>query len=284
MSPFDTLPGEAADLDRRWARHAAIALIIAFVCPLALGGELLFGPSLIAGAPPAHRLLALIPGVLGPLLLVATLKLDGLRRAVAVLIGTGLGIILMIATAETMTQGPLDWGPGGLPAARAVVVYAIAMTVAFAGLGLLRAAPDHPLGLRVAGIAGAVLVAVHVAPLGGRTPLGLVLDPISWRTAWPIPLAIVASLAFAALCAALLLGATEPARAARIALGLGLAALLIIPLGTLALIIANYPPLVSTFATVLVKYYGSFIALHALLAAGLLGLARHGFVEPDEPR
>lgn len=281
MRPFDQLPGEAAELDRRWARQAAIALIIAFLCPLALGEELLFGPTLIIGAPPAHRLLALIPGVLGPLLLLATYKLDGVRRATVVLIGTGLGIILMIATAETATRGPLDWGPGGLPAARAMVVYTLAMTIAFAGLGLLRAAPEHPIGLHVAGIAGAVLLAVHITPLGGRTPLGLVLDPISWRAAWPIPLAIVFSFGFAALCTALLFGAREPVGTSLFALALGLAALLALPLGTLVIIIANFPPLLGMFATAIVKYYGSFIALHALLAAGVLGLARHGFIEAD---
>lgn len=273
---------EGIPLERRWALFACGWLIVAFICPLALGGELLFGPGIVAAAPPPYRLLALVPGVLGPGLLVATLKLDGLRRAVVILIGTGLGIILMIATVERLGAAPVNWGPGGLPAARAIVVYAVAMTVAFAGLGLLRAAPDHLLGLRIAGVAGAVLVAVHFAPLGGRTMLGLVLDPISWRAAWPIPLAVVLSFAFAALCAALLLGRFEVESTARFALLLGLAAVLAIPVGTLLLILGNFPPLVPMFITLLIKYYGMWIALHVLLAAGLLGLVQHGFVEPDQ--
>ncbi len=276
--------GERAEtLDKRWALRGSIYLIVAFICPLATPGVWLFGPELISDAPPPVRLLALVPAVLGLLLLVATLWLDGLRRAVTILIGTGLGIILMAATAERLMGAvPAAWGPEGLPAARALVVYAVAMTVAFVGAGLLRAAPDHALGARIAGVAGAVLLAVHLVPLGGRSMLGLVFDPISWRAAWPVPLTFVLSFCFALSCATQLLDRYETDALAVVTQVMGFLTLAVLPIGLVIEVMAAGPVVVAMFTTVLVKYYGMWIALHALLAGGLLGLLKHGFVEPDE--
>lgn len=273
---------EAETLDRRWALRGSIYLIIAFLCPLATPGAWLFGPTLVAEAPPAVRLLALVPAILGPALLAVTLRLDGLVRAVVILIGTGIGIIMMAATAERMVGAvPVNWGPEGLPAARAIVIYAIAMTAAFVGVGLLRASPHHPLGARIAGVAGAVLLAVHLVPLGGRSMLGLVFDPISWRAAWPLPLTFVASFAFAAACATQLLDRYETETLAAFAQVAGFVTLAVLPIGLVVMVLGAPGALVAMFTTLLVKYYGMWIALHALLAAGLLGLLRHGFVEPD---
>lgn len=274
-------PSEYADLDRRWARGAAIALILTALCPLALDGALdvtyHFAPALLTDAPPPHRHLILIPGLLGPALLLATLTLRGLPRALTLLLGAGLGITLLTAAAAQLDP-PLDWGEGGLPPAHTLALYALTLTLATTGLGLIRAAPGHHIGVRLAGLAGALLIALNVTPLRGRTPLGLALDPISWHAAWPLPLTLTLGAAFALLCLALLTEYWATPSLAHLTRLIGLATVLALPLGALALTLTRYPALVPSIATMLIKTYGTWIALHALLAAGLLGLLQNTVV------
>lgn len=268
--------------DRRWALAAAAALVAAFVCPLAIGGGWVFGPTLLTQAPPGLRIMSLIPGIAGPVALVAALKLRPLPRSITLLLVGGISVIALVATLEALTTGQsagleqiFTRGAVVMPGPRGLVLFALALTAAFTGLGLARSRPV--LGARVAGLSGAALLALHLAPLGGRTPLGIVLDGVAWKTAWPVPACLVVSAAFAVVCTLLLFDDWLPhgwdqAWLVRLATLVGLGALLVLPVGLSLDSAARAPALLGTTVTLMVKVYGAWIALHVLIAAGVMGL------------
>ncbi len=268
--------------DRPLILGAAIALVAAFVCPLVLGESWFFGPRLLADAPPGLRIMALVPGLVGPLALLAGLRLRPLPRAVVSLLAGGVGVIVLVGTLEALTAGQSDGlaqiftrGAVVMPGPRGLLLFALSMAACFTGLAWARR--DEDMGGRVAGVAGALLLALHLAPLGGRTPLGIVLDGVAWKTAWPIPVTLIVSGAFAVVCAAQLFPDHLPAgRSRRWLLGLaaliGLGAVLVLPVGLALDAAARSPELLATTVTMAVKIYGTWIALHALIVGGVLGL------------
>lgn len=269
-------------MDRRVVLIAAVGLVSAFVCPLVVGPSWLFGPTLLTQAPPGLRMLALVPGIVGPLALLAALALRPLARSVLAMASGGVGIIALVGTLEALTAGQSSGleqvftrGVGLMPGPRALLLFSAALAAAFTGLAIGVQRPEA--GRRIAGIAGAVALAAELAPLGGRTPLGIALDAIAWKTAWPVPLALIATAAFAATCAALLLEDWLPeawtrARLTRLAALLGLVAIAALPVGLAIDAAARTPDLLATTITLTIKVYGAWIALYALVVGGILGL------------
>lgn len=254
---------------------AAVTLVAAFICPLVIGHSWLFGPTLLAHAPPGLRMVALVPGIAGPIALLAALALRGLPRAVALLLVGGVALVALVAHLEALTRGQaalieLTFTRGATPAPDPATAFgwSLALTAAFTGLALARRA-DPTLGLRLTGLAGAALLALTLAPLGARPAIAFALDPVAWATAWPAPLTALAGGVFGALCAASLLDLAPPVvtRLAWIAGALAVAAL---PLGMSLDTAARHPDLLASTVTLMVKLAGTWIALHALLAAGAL--------------
>lgn len=261
---------------------AAAALVAAFVCPLVLGGVWIIGPRLLTDAPPGLRIMALVPGVIGPVVFVGALKLPSLWRAALAMLGGGVGIILLIGALEALTVGQAGGltqiftrGALAMPAPHGLLLFSLAVAACFGGLALSRTRPT--VGGRIAGFAGAALLALHLAPLDGRTALAVMLDPVVWKTSWPIPCTLIATAAFALISAAQLFPDYLPqgrrrAWFARLSLLVGCAALALFPVGLLVDTAARAPELLATTATFLIKTLGTWIALHALLVAGALSL------------
>lgn len=278
-----TPPPAPIDRDRRWALNGAALLIITFVCPLIIGPSWIFGPTLLANSAPDIRMLALVPGLLGPVLLVVTLKAPGLIRAVLNTAGAGIGIIVYIGTLEasgestaSFLSAALAGGAAVIPGSGLLMLFTPLMAAAFVGLVLLRYPETEGFGIKLAGLAGAALCALHVAPLGGRTLIGVMSDSIAWNTAWPVPLAIVLSLLFSAACVALLFDHWPPDQVTQVAVALGLGAVLTIPVGMVAVMALEFFPMVGSTLTLMFKFYGAFLAMHLVLAGGVIGLVRHG--------
>ena len=275
------------DRDRRWALNGVVLLIVAFVCPLIIGPSWIFGPTLLANAPPDIRVLALVPGVLGPVLLVVTLKAPGLIRAVLNTAGAGIGIIVYIGTLEASGESAANFlgaalagGAAVIPGSGLLMLFTPLLAAAFVGLVLLRDPETEGFGVKLAGLAGAALGALHVAPLGGRTLIGVMTDSIAWNTAWPVPLAIVLSMLFSAACVALLFDHWPLGQVTQVAVALGVGAVLTIPVGMVALMALQFFPMVGSTLTLMLKFYGAFLAMHLVLAGGVIGLVRHGRQQP----
>lgn len=282
---------DESDLDKRWAVRGAAYLLVAFLLPLVAGVRWIFFPTLIDQSPPAVRLLVLAPAILGALALLLAFKTDGLSRAVGLLITTGLTIILCIATVEAVMKGMLAQampgmeGPGALPTPRSaatMLVYQVAMTLAFVGAAFTRAREASPLGPRLSGVCGAVLLALHFVPGEGGMAIEVLGQGQLWQHAWFAPLTVVASLGFAGANLLQLFDLYEHDDLARLVLLLGAATLLVGPVGLVWTTFWNSVALTGTVLSVVIKGWGGFVALHILMAAGVLGLLLHGLAPEAE--
>lgn len=276
---------ESLDIDRRWARRGGAYLLIAFLVPLVVGPNWLFFPTLLDGTPPAAKVLVLAPVILGVVALGLTFVGDGLQRAAGLLLATGLTLILLQATIEAMTAAAMKGAPPGmggamleaLPRSAALILtWQAAMVLGFVGTAFALIRPESTLGVRVAGVAGAVLLALHFVPGGGGMAVGMLVKGEMWQNAWFVPVSILASLAFAGTCLGQLFGLYDPDDLARLTLWLGGATLLIGPAGLVLSSMSNAIMATGTLLSVLVKLYGTLVALHILMAAGVLGLLLHG--------
>jgi len=278
--------------DRTLILGAAIGLISAFICPLALGSSWFFGPTLLAEAPPGLRTMTLVPGVIGPVALVAALELRPLPRAVVAVLGGGAGLIVLVGTIEALSAGQaagleqvFTHGSVAAPGIAAVALFSLVMAGAFTGLALARHHPE--VGARVVGLTGAALLALHLVPLGERTPLSIVLDRVAWKTAWPIPASLIVTAAFAVVCSAQLFdGPLREGRGRRWSLGLakaiGVGAVLVLPVALVADAAARSPEILAFTTTVQAKFTGTWIALYALAIGGVLGLVGLSRAAADE--
>ncbi|MCA9558232.1 MAG: hypothetical protein H6704_03600 [Myxococcales bacterium] len=279
------------DLDKRWAVRGAAYLLVAFLLPLVAGVRWIFFPTLIDQSPPAVRLLVLAPAILGALALLLALKTEGLARAVGLLLTTGLTIIICVGTVEALMKGALAQampgarGPVALPTPRSaatMLVYQVAMTLAFVGAAFTRAREDSALGPRLSGVCGAVLLALHFVPGEGGMAIEVLGQGMLWQHLWFAPLTVVASLGFAGANLTQLFGLYEHDDLAKLALLLGAATLLIGPFGLVWTTFWNSVALTGTVLSVVIKGWGGFVALHILMAAGVLGLLLHGLAPEAE--
>ncbi len=279
------------DLDRRWALRGAAYLLVAFLLPLVAGVRWIFFPTLIEQSPPPVRLLVLAPAVLGALALLLALKTQGLARAVGLLITTGLTIIICVGTVEALMQGALAQampgmtGPAALPTPRSaatMLVYQVAMTLAFVGAAFTRIREESMLGPRLSGVCGAVLLALHFVPGEGGMAVEVLGQGMLWQHLWFAPLTVVASLGFAGANLMQLFGLYEQDDLAKLALLLGAATLLIGPFGLVWTTFWNAVALTGTVLSLVIKGWGGFVALHILMAAGVLGLLLHGLAPEAE--
>lgn len=270
----------ASDLERRWAIGGAGFLLLSFLFPL-IANKAIFFTDLLDYPLPGVRLVVLVPAVLAVAAFAVALMTRGLLRATILLLIVGLAIIVWAATLEAWALAAYSVmsEAQALPVESAqsagsgstIFVYGLGFVVAAVGLALTRLRDDSPLGPSLAGLAGVVLLITHFLPMFGTTSLAAIIaDGRLWSISWMVPLWAITSMAFAAACAALLIGSWDSEDLAVYARGLGWLALAAPAIG----LVVNFP--LAAAVSVVIKLYGGWIAIHVLLAAGLLGLVGQG--------
>ena len=115
---------------------------------------------------------------------------------------------------------------------------------------------------------------------GDKLLISLLFEGDLWEHAWPAPLALGLHLGFAGACASLLL--RDQGSVAEMARGLGLAALVALPVGALIMLFrAGGGELAGPFLVMTVKFYGGMLAAWVVFGAGVLGLVQHGWVPAE---
>ncbi len=263
----------AADLEQKWALKGGALLLLSFFFPL-IAPRLVLFTDLLELPVPGLKIMVLLPAILGLIAIGLALMTSGLVRATLLLFTVGLSTVVWMAISEAWAQAAFTATQAEAvandPSGSVFLGYGLLIAVAFVGLAFCRQRPHSRLGARVAGVAGVSLLALHFVPMFDTYSLAdLVVGKQFWALHWGVPIWALGGLLFSVGCAAQLVGLWESDDLAAATRLLGL---LVITVPALALILETG----LLGLSLVVKAYGGWIAIHMLLAAGLLGLLGQG--------
>jgi hypothetical protein len=275
VAVFEAAPGQDPERwARGWSRAAAVGLLVGFLLPFVIddwsgdGGTSVWFWDMLAFAEGGMSLVVLLPALLGLATLVILGTIRGRARALAIF-WTAAGTLL-VGTALCSRSG--GWiGPGrmmssGGSASAVFIMLSLGVTAIASGNHLRKRYPRYDVPRLLTGIAGVVVLLGILIPLSKDGPLlALIFEVGAWSSAWPFPLLLLTTMAYAIVATMSLRRLRDPAP-------------LCASLSVLARVIAIGVPVGTFITTWNASIGGAFLAAlkSSLLLLGLLALIAIG--------
>ena len=267
--PTIEVPAEAAQV-RHYAVEGAILLLIAVICPF-WGQRGLSFTDLLHAPLGSMRLMAILPIALALGTLVCAFAAKALMRAVLLLLGIGLSLILLAGSLDSLMRGMVS-GPSGQTINLGLGFWVmVAFVLLFMALSYLSVRPGAGEGRMLAALSGTVLLAGLLVPVAGdSTPLiSFIFKSELWHVAWFVPVSLIGFLGFSLVGVAMLFHYFEEVDLIILGRRAGMVVLVVPVIG--AFFVAC-PFTWVTLAAAVIKFYGLFLGVGLVFGAGALEL------------